>query len=273
MLFRSGSGNDPLPGAKADLGSGGSPSGREGGVESGGSLSAADTDPESDALPHLSRKKSVPADRMEFADFIELFRVGLSGIEVGRLPSSIDDLILGTMQRTRSGDVKAVVVVGANEGVLPEIPTDEGLFAFDELDRLADSGLTICKPDKLRTQEERLAIYRNLCKPSKHLWISYSKSDEEGKEIKRSSIVDTICRIFPKLIIEKDIVNRDDDMALVGGKYSTLRYLSEHMRHGVNINAAEKQSREEYTGGDEQGNQDGCLEGAEAENKSARQDG
>ena len=106
---------------------------------------------------------------MEFADFIELFRVGLSGIEVGRLPSSIDDLILGTMQRTRSGDIKAVVVVGANEGVLPEIPTDEGLFAFDELDRLADSGLTICKPDKLRTQEERLAIYRNLCKPSKHL--------------------------------------------------------------------------------------------------------
>ena len=99
----------------------------------------------------------MPADRMEFADFIELFRVGLSGIEVGRLPSSIDDLILGTMQRTRSGDVKAVVVVGANEGVLPEIPTDEGLFAFDELDRLADSGLTICKPDKLRTQEERLA--------------------------------------------------------------------------------------------------------------------
>ena len=280
-----GSGNDPLPGAKADLGSvespsvtgvgagsGGSPSGRGVGVGSGGSPSAADTDPESDALPHLSRKKSVPADRMEFADFIELFRVGLSGIEVGRLPSSIDDLILGTMQRTRSGDVKAVVVVGANEGVLPEIPTDEGLFAFDELDRLADSGLTICKPDKLRTQEERLAIYRNLCKPSKHLWISYSKSDEEGKEIKRSSIVDTICRIFPKLIIEKDIVNRDDDMALVGGKYSTLRYLSEHMRRGVNINAAEKQSREEYTGGDEQGDQDGCLEGAEAENKSVRQD-
>ena len=183
---------------------------------------------------------------LTFADFVEIFRIGLSEIEVGRIPSSIDDLMLGTMKRIRSGNVKAIVVVGANEGVLPEAPTDEGLLAFDELDRLSEAGVEICKSDKTRMQEERLAIYRNLCKPTKHLWISYSRSDEEGKETRRSNIVDTICAIFPGMVIEKDIVNRDDEMALIGGKFSTLRYLSERMREGLYPSVEEaKQLREE----------------------------
>ena len=41
--------------------------------------------------------------------FLQLFTAGLSQMEVGILPPTSDDLMLGTMQRTRSGEAKAVL--------------------------------------------------------------------------------------------------------------------------------------------------------------------
>ena len=163
-------------------------------------------------------------------DFIEIFTAGLKQIEIGVLPSSIDDLMMGTMQRTRSGQLKALVVLGANEGVLLAEAADEGLFSPEERQQLAEDGHEICKVDQIRLQEERLAIYRNMSRPSEHLWIGYSTGDEEGRELRRSDIVDTLTGIFPSLEIRRDIINREDEEALVGGRISTLRHLVERMR-------------------------------------------
>ena len=52
--------------------------------------------------------------------FAELLKTGLGQVEIGVLPPTKDGLMMGTMQRTRTGKIKALVVVGANEGLLPQ---------------------------------------------------------------------------------------------------------------------------------------------------------
>ena len=105
-------------------------------------------------------------------DFVELLIAGLSQLEIGVLPPTADDILMGTMQRTRSGQVKAVVIIGANEGLLPANASSEGLFSMEELEFFAEEGKEICKVEKIRVMEEQLAIYRNLSKASDYLWIS-----------------------------------------------------------------------------------------------------
>ncbi|MBQ1490102.1 MAG: PD-(D/E)XK nuclease family protein [Eubacterium sp.] len=166
----------------------------------------------------------------DLADFSEMFRVGLSQIEVGVLPSSIDDLMMGTMQRTRAGEIRALVILGANEGVLPSEADTGGLFALEELEALEEAGHLICKSDQVRIAEERLSIYRNMSKPSDALWIGYSVSDEEGKELRRSEIVDSVLSVFPALSVQEDVLNRADRNELVGGRMSTMRHLVDAMR-------------------------------------------
>ena len=61
-------------------------------------------------------------------EFVSVLITGLSELEVGVLPPTADDILMGTMQRTRSGQVRAAVVIGANEGVLPSGAPEEGLF-------------------------------------------------------------------------------------------------------------------------------------------------
>ena len=167
------------------------------------------------------------------AEFLELLTAGLQNAEVGVLPSTVDDIMMGTMQRTRTGDRKALLVIGANDGVLPEKPRDDGLLGMDELEELQAAGHEICKTDSIRVSEERLAIYRNLSRPSEELWISWSQSDTEGKEMRRSGLVEDILGIFPDLSPERDVLNREDGMELVGGRASTLRHLTEGMSRAV----------------------------------------
>ncbi|MBR3756249.1 MAG: PD-(D/E)XK nuclease family protein [Firmicutes bacterium] len=167
-------------------------------------------------------------------DFLLLLTAGLSQMEVGILPPTSDDLMLGTMQRTRSGEAKAVLVIGANEGLLPKDADTEGLFSLDELEYLAgdEEGKALCKSDHIRVMEEQLAIYRNLCKPTESLWISYAVSDEEGRELRTSEIVDRLLRMFPGLTPEKDVLNRGDTENLLGGKVNTLRHLTKALQEG-----------------------------------------
>ncbi|MCH3954168.1 MAG: PD-(D/E)XK nuclease family protein [Eubacterium sp.] len=171
--------------------------------------------------------------------FIELLTAGLQQVEIGVLPSTADDLVMGTMQRTRTASVRALIVMGANEGVLPEGPKDDGLFGMDELETLADFGQEICKVDSVRVQEEKLAIYRNFSSPSDVLWISWSNADMEGANTRPSELIGTMQELFPEIPVRRDILNEDSDEAEVGGKLSTLRHLTQKLnqayREGVKI--------------------------------------
>lgn len=168
----------------------------------------------------------------DLKNFLELFRVGLSQVEIGVLPPTQDGLLMGTMQRTRMSQARALIVVGANEGVLPQENPEAGLFSGEEKEFFRERGTELCKIDAVVLMEERLAIYRNLARPSEYLWVSYSLADGEGKESKPSSIYAKIKELFPTLKEQKDILNEVDEngvwnpLPLVNGGLSTLRHLS-----------------------------------------------
>jgi ATP-dependent helicase/nuclease subunit B len=77
--------------------------------------------------------------------FLDIFRVGLSQVEIGVLPPTRDGLLMGTMQRTRMSQAKALIVVGANEGVLPKEKPEAGLFSTDEKEFFKEKLISLTK--------------------------------------------------------------------------------------------------------------------------------
>lgn len=161
-------------------------------------------------------------------DFLAMLKSGFSSLELGLIPSTIDQVVVGTMQRTRVGKVKALIVIGVNDGVLPKDSVDDDLLNRDERALLLH--LDICKDDDFRIMEERLSIYRNLSKPERYLYLSYSASDEEGRELRPSLVFNQLKQMFPEAPLEKDIHNRDEPMELIGSQESTLVHLVEALR-------------------------------------------
>lgn len=228
-------------------------------------------------------------DPFRLDTFIQLLSSGLSQVEIGVLPSTVDDIMMGTMQRTRLRAVKAEIIVGANEGVLPVEMGQDGLFAQEELAAMngiggqlrmetasrkqgegsgssdvnrtstvddaldismdeetvghaadipmdgetADPLTPIVRLDRVRAQEERLAIYRNLSLPSRELWISWSVSDSDGKKISPSDLIEDLRGLFPDLKVVPDIISGGREEDLIGGRQSTLRHLTRARRTGA----------------------------------------
>ncbi len=162
--------------------------------------------------------------------FRDLLKTGLSQMDIGLLPPAKDGLMMGTMQRSRSGRIKALVVVGANEGILPQEKADAGLFGSEEKELFNERGIRLCKVDGVRLMEERMGIYRNLSKPTEILYVSCALADAEGNQIKPSPVFNKLHEIFPDVPVERDVLNRGDSIELINGNVSGLRHMTEAMQ-------------------------------------------
>ena len=118
----------------------------------------------------------------------QIVEAGLAEMEIGIVPVNPDSVLVGTMQRTRVGRVKALLVLGANEGLLPLQKTDEGLLSEREKAVLDEMDLEFSRTADMVKQEERLAIYRTLSQPEERLYVSCSRIDETGGELRPSAV-------------------------------------------------------------------------------------
>ena len=169
-------------------------------------------------------------ERISGQDYELMLDAGFSAVEIGLLPPSLDQVIVGTMQRTRRGRVKAMLILGANDGLIPAAGGKEDLLSETEKSVLSEKEIVLCKNDDYRAWEEQLAIYKNLCKPEEYLWISYSVSDTDGREKKPSLIFNKLTEIFPTAAMEKDVVNLEDDLERIQGKRAALPHMSDAFR-------------------------------------------
>jgi len=137
-------------------------------------------------------------------EYATILRVGFSSVLMGVLPASSDCVTIGTMQRTRTGRVKAMYVLGANDGELPLFAEDEGLIDDTEKEILEGLGLTAFRREENLHSEEQLAIYKNLSKPTRLLYVSYTAFGADGKEeAKPSRVFERLRALFPAVPLEK----------------------------------------------------------------------
>ena len=163
-------------------------------------------------------------------EFIRLITTGLSTMEIGIIPPGSDRVMIGTLQRTRKSHVKAVIVIGANEGTIPMAIKEDPIFTPEELQSLsAEGGFS---DEKLRIMEENMAVYRNFSKPEDSLILLYSESDNEGEELRKSQFIERIQGILPGINEQKDVLNRDNIRDALGGRVNTLRHFTEGVRAG-----------------------------------------
>lgn len=166
-------------------------------------------------------------------DIERLLKAGFEDMETGVLPPVCDGISAGTAQRSRIGDIKALLIIGADEGVFPKGASDEGLLSDDELELLESKDIHIGRLSRVKTQEEALGIYRSLAAPSEYLWIGTSSTDSGGQQQKPSPVIATLKRIFPSLNEELDAVSRGEATDLIAGAEASVPHMADALREAL----------------------------------------
>lgn len=138
-------------------------------------------------------------DTLELPVYSEILRASISNHEIGLIPLTLDQAILGDVARVKSGGIKGLYILGANDGVFPRTVKDEGIFTDRDRAYLKEKGIEISLDSKTRSVFEQFLVYTAFSIASDYLFISYPAADMEGKSLRPSMIIPRIKRIFPKL--------------------------------------------------------------------------
>lgn len=130
-------------------------------------------------------------------DYGEIFESGLNGLKMGIIPAAVDMITIGDIERTRLPNIKALFVVGVNEGVLPSNNTEnKGIFTDSEIEKLEQNGAEFIHSGIRSAFEEQYLIYMGITKPSDYLYLCRSRRDGTGRETRPSSLISKIENIF-----------------------------------------------------------------------------
>ncbi len=133
---------------------------------------------------------------MSKQEYIDVLKEALSAYKVGVIPATNDQVLLGDFLRTRSRKVRALLLLGSNEGFLPAPNQDDAILDDAELSALAGLGLTPWEDSAESAKKDRLALYRALSSANSFLWLGYAYSDGE-RELIPSTIIERILLLFP----------------------------------------------------------------------------
>lgn len=129
--------------------------------------------------------------------FTGILDTGLSELQMALVPPSLDQVLVGSMDRTRTGDVKYAFLLGVNDGVIPAQFQDDGILSEQERVSLEASGMELSPNISRRLLDERFVIYSALTAASRQLWVSYPSADQEGKMLLPSEVIRHLKAMFP----------------------------------------------------------------------------
>lgn len=121
--------------------------------------------------------------------FSALFHLVLSEYDVGAIPVSLDRVTCGAIDRVCHGKIKYLIVLGCNDGVLPQAPGTSAVLT--ETDRLAldGIGMTLSAFGAERMLMEQETIYKAIACPQEKLVLSFHASGADGSTCRPSYLI------------------------------------------------------------------------------------
>ena len=135
---------------------------------------------------------------VSFESFVSAIKAGLEAVEIAVIPPSTDDILVGDFSRTAFPPVKALFILGLNDGKIPTVSSASAILTDAEKLSLEKQGLRAGYRD--RFFEERIRIYSVFSGPTQQLFLSYLNCGGKAAD-KPSVLVGRLQKIFPNLSV------------------------------------------------------------------------
>ncbi|MBE6054972.1 MAG: helicase-exonuclease AddAB subunit AddB [Clostridium sartagoforme] len=170
---------------------------------------------------------------IEVKEFTKILISGFEEKEIGVIPMALDQINIGDISRVKGRDVKALYLIGVNDGILPAVSKDEGIINDRERELLRNIGIRLASDTKSRAFEEQFIVYTALTIASEYLMITYPMADFEGKSLRPSIIIPRLKKVLPNVVEESEIYNlreKDDEYNKITAPIPTFNELITALR-------------------------------------------
>jgi ATP-dependent helicase/nuclease subunit B len=146
---------------------------------------------------------------MTAEDYLAILHSAFSQMTLAFIPPALDQVLIGSIERSRHPDLRAVFLIGATQKQFP-VPLSSDSILTDE-DRIAaeSADFPLAATSSMTLAELQYLAYIAFTRPSEYLWVIYPSIDEKGAAKVRSQFIDHLESLFDNLSEESIIGNID----------------------------------------------------------------
>ncbi|CAM3726724.1 helicase-exonuclease AddAB subunit AddB [Alkalicoccus chagannorensis] len=143
---------------------------------------------------------NTPFEKTVFQDMIS---AGLESMTYSIIPPAFDQVIIADAETSRIPEVRALFLIGINEGIFPQQPDEEGLLEEGERQLLMEGGMELAPGAEEQLAGEKFLFYRALTHASERLYLSYALESSDGSALQPSLFLDWVVERLPDVSLEE----------------------------------------------------------------------
>ena len=163
---------------------------------------------------------------LDAEEFASLMRLILTQYSVGTIPVTLDAVNLCEMTRNDRHTVRALFLLGANDGVLPAAENRGGVLRDEDRAALEQHEIFLAPHGMEQFHLEIQNLYAALAQPTEKLTVSYPISDGKGAEKRPSFVIGRIARLLPSISVETESVDKEYRLS---ARTTALEYAGEQI--------------------------------------------
>lgn len=132
-------------------------------------------------------------------DFLGIFDAGLEQFDLAITPPTVDQVLVGQIDRTRNTAARAVILLGLNEGLFPRTRREDSILSDQDRRSLHERQINVDFDSERKLLDENLLAYIAFTRASRRLIVIRSLSDDKGRECMPSPYWRQLLTLAPNL--------------------------------------------------------------------------
>lgn len=133
------------------------------------------------------------------AEFAQVMEAGLESLRLGLIPPALDQVLVGSVDRSRQPHLRAAYVLGVGERSFPAAGNEDSMFTDVEREVLAANGFTLGPTGTDQTLQEQYLGYIAFTRAAEYLVVSYPLAGDDGRALSPSPFIAKLRAAFPTL--------------------------------------------------------------------------
>jgi len=143
------------------------------------------------------------SDALPLREWLPILDAGLSGLTIGSVPPALDQVLIGTVDRSRTPEIKLGLILGMNESVFPALPRSNLLLSDSDREELEKCNLNIGSSARRQLGFERYLAYIACTRARDRVVLTCALENDAGAPLNPSSFLSQILQLVPAVQLEK----------------------------------------------------------------------
>jgi ATP-dependent helicase/nuclease subunit B len=137
--------------------------------------------------------------KMKAEDYLAILHSAFSQMTLAFIPPALDQVLVGSIERSRHPDLRAVFLIGATQKQFP-VPVSSDSILTDN-DRIAAEAadFPLAATSSQTLAERQYLAYIAFTRPSEFLWVTCPSVDDKGTAVPRSQFIGDLESLFDNL--------------------------------------------------------------------------